>query len=114
LAAPSRSTTCFTCESSSVISSSSLPKSLPEPPNEQSSNADVCWAAASWGYTSAFVSYALLCHFFPAKGTLLDAPIYEDSDIISAASFDKDTGSDHNGVGGDDKKVSEVKEGELA
>jgi nucleobase:cation symporter-1, NCS1 family len=52
----------------------------------------------------------VLCHFFPAKGTLLEATIYEDSDVISAgASFSKEEGSD----GGDEKKVAVVRDSEV-
>jgi len=36
-----------------------------------------------WGYTSAFVVYALLSHFFPAPETHIPAVIYDDGDIIS-------------------------------
>ena len=63
-----------------------------------------------WGYTSAFVVYSLLCHFFPAKETLLEGTIYEDSDIISAASFGKEDGSEGPI---DEKKISEVHDGEV-
>jgi NCS1 family nucleobase:cation symporter-1 len=40
-----------------------------------------------WGYTSAFIVYAGLSHFFPAPETIIPATIYEDSDVISAGSF---------------------------
>ncbi|KAK0750328.1 allantoin permease [Schizothecium vesticola] len=36
-----------------------------------------------WGYTSAFVVYTLLSHFFPAPETHISATIYDDGDIIS-------------------------------
>lgn len=43
-----------------------------------------------WGYSSAFLVYAGLSHFFPAPETIIPATIYEDSDVISAGSFDED------------------------
>lgn len=43
-----------------------------------------------WGYTSAFVVYALLSHFFPAQETHIPATIYDDSDVISGEP-DKDS-----------------------
>jgi NCS1 family nucleobase:cation symporter-1 len=36
-----------------------------------------------WGYTSAFVVYAALSHFFPAEETKIPATIYDDGDVIS-------------------------------
>ncbi|KAK0648026.1 allantoin permease [Cercophora newfieldiana] len=37
-----------------------------------------------WGYTSAFVVYCVLSHFFPAEETKIPATIYDDGDVISA------------------------------
>ena len=38
-----------------------------------------------WGYTSAFVVYAVLSHFFPAEETQIPETIYDDdTDVVSA------------------------------
>jgi NCS1 family nucleobase:cation symporter-1 len=50
-----------------------------------------------WGFTSAFVSYSVLSHFFPEPSTLLDAPISGEPDFISS----EEAGSE----GGDEKAV---------
>lgn len=42
-----------------------------------------------WGYTSAFVVYITLSHFFPAPETHVPATIYEDTDVISVAEDEK-------------------------
>ena len=47
-----------------------------------------------WGYSSAFVVYCLLCHFFPAKETIIPATIYDDSDVVSGQSVEEDGESD--------------------
>lgn len=40
-----------------------------------------------WGFTSAFVIYSALGLIFPAKETLVEATIHEDSEIISAVEY---------------------------
>lgn len=52
-----------------------------------------------WGYTSAFVVYALLSHFFPAPETQIPSTIYDDSDVISGEA-DKDSDLPDEKVGG--------------
>jgi len=52
-----------------------------------------------WGYTSAFVVYAGLSHFFPAEETQIPETIYDDGDVISgeAEKADSDTPDDKKG-----------------
>jgi NCS1 family nucleobase:cation symporter-1 len=53
-----------------------------------------------WGFTSAFVSYCVLSHFFPEKSTLIEETIPGDVPFEEAsASEEKAEGSD----GGDEK-----------
>jgi NCS1 family nucleobase:cation symporter-1 len=59
-----------------------------------------------YGFTSAFVVYAALSHFFPAKETLIDHNIYEDEDIAGVEYDEREKeGSDGNGSVDDEKKV---------
>jgi len=62
-----------------------------------------------YGFTSAFVVYAALSHFFPAKETLIDHNIYEDENI---AGVEYDERSEGNGSVDDEKKA--VKDTSLA
>jgi NCS1 family nucleobase:cation symporter-1 len=43
-----------------------------------------------WGFTSAAVLYVSLNWFFPAKETLLEAPIYEDVSVIDGVGYKND------------------------
>lgn len=43
-----------------------------------------------YGFTSAFVTYIGLSHFFPAKETLIEATIHEDVDVISGVEYKND------------------------
>jgi NCS1 family nucleobase:cation symporter-1 len=46
-----------------------------------------------WGFLSAAVVYVTLNYFFPAKETLLDAPIYEDSSVIDGVDYGNGVGN---------------------
>jgi nucleobase:cation symporter-1, NCS1 family len=35
-----------------------------------------------WGYTSAFVVYCVLCHFWPEEDTMIAATIYDDGESV--------------------------------
>lgn len=63
-----------------------------------------------WGYSSAFISYSLLSYFFPSPETMVEATIYEDSEIVSAASINDDKG-DSDIL--DEKKLTEFKSEEV-
>lgn len=43
-----------------------------------------------WGFSSAVVVYVLLNKFFPAKETLIPAPIYEDISVIDGVEYRND------------------------
>lgn len=43
-----------------------------------------------YGFTSAFVVYITLSHFFPARETLIEATIHEDVDVISGIEYKAD------------------------
>ena len=58
-----------------------------------------------WGFTSAFLVYAGLSHFFPAPETIIPTTIYEDSDVISAGSLHEDKAESD---AADEKKTVEV------
>jgi nucleobase:cation symporter-1, NCS1 family len=58
-----------------------------------------------WGYTSAFLSYSALCHFFPAEGTYVSATIHDDRDVIEAA--DEKTGDSDSQ---NEKKANDITE----
>jgi len=40
-----------------------------------------------WGFTSAFVIYSVLGKVFPARETLIQATIHEDTDVISSLEY---------------------------
>lgn len=50
-----------------------------------------------WGFTSAFIAYSVLCHFFPEPKTLLEASVYGEVEFVGS----EELGSD----GGDEKAV---------
>ena len=53
-----------------------------------------------WGYSSAFLVYTVLSHFWPEKNTDVSATIYEDDDIVEAAIAvgDSDSQAEKRGV----------------
>jgi NCS1 family nucleobase:cation symporter-1 len=62
-----------------------------------------------WGFSSAFLVYITLSHFFPAEETLIPATIHEDIEVMNGVEYLNDgvstpievsTGSD-----GDEKRV---------
>lgn len=42
-----------------------------------------------WGYTSAFVVYCVLCHFWPEKDTMIAAIIYSDGELVDGRSEER-------------------------
>lgn len=40
-----------------------------------------------WGFCSAFATYCTLSYFFPAKETLLEKTIYDDTDVIDGVTY---------------------------
>ena len=40
-----------------------------------------------WGFTSAFLIYSVLGKLFPARETLIEATIHEDTDMISSVEY---------------------------
>jgi NCS1 family nucleobase:cation symporter-1 len=67
-----------------------------------------------WGFTSAFVSYAVLSHFFPATETLLDASIHEDPNISSTGEYKTDGVEVEGGSDGGDEKGAAIKAADYA
>ena len=42
-----------------------------------------------WGYTSAFVVYCVLCHFWPEKDTMIAATIFTDGELVDGRSEER-------------------------